>query len=128
MLSMKYFILLSHGYEAPTPHRETAWNTWLQRRAASGADAGNPLGPGRGITNDTTDELSPASNPASGLSIVVAEHIGAAEQLLAGCPIVDSVALYEAVAPEGGHNASNTVIDRPLLTAVAQTKMEGNFR
>ena len=85
-------------------HRETAWNTWLQRRAASVADAGNPFGPGRRTTNDTTDEFSLASNPANGFSIVVAKHIDAAEQLLEGCPIVDSVTLYEALAPEGGHN------------------------
>lgn len=104
MRIMKKFILLYHGYEAPTPHREAAWNTWLQRRAASVADVGNPFGPGRRITKDTTDEFSLASNPASGFSIVLAEHIDAAEQLLEGCPIVDSVTLYEALAPESGNN------------------------
>jgi hypothetical protein len=43
-----------------------------------------------------TIELSLSSNPESGYSIVSAEHIDAAEQLLEGCPIIDSVSLYEA--------------------------------
>ncbi|MCP3939336.1 MAG: hypothetical protein GY708_28640 [Actinomycetia bacterium] len=101
---MNRFILLYHGYEAPTPHRVAAWNTWLRRRAASVADVGSPFGPGQRITNDTVDEFSLASNPVSGFSIVVAEHIDAAEQLLEGCPIVDGITLYEALAPESGSN------------------------
>lgn len=104
MRTMKKFIVLHHGYEAPTPHRAAAWHTWLRRRAASVADAGHPFGPGRRITNDTTDEFSLASNPASGFSIIIAEHIDAAEQLLEGCPILESVTLYEALSPESRNN------------------------
>ena len=44
-----------------------------------------------------SSELSLSSSPASGYSIVNAEYIDAAEQLLEGCPIVDSVSLYEAL-------------------------------
>jgi hypothetical protein len=81
-----------------------AWNTWLQRRAASFANVGHRFGPGRRITNHTTDEFSLASNPANGFSVIVAEHIDAAEQLLEGCPIVDSITLYQALTPESEHN------------------------
>ena len=101
---MKRFVLIYHGYDSSTPGLPEAWSNWFQRRAASFADVGNTFGPGRQITNETTIELSLSSNPASGYSIVVAEHIDAAEQLLERCPIVDSVTLYEALAPEGGHN------------------------
>lgn len=94
---MKKFVLLFHGYEAATAHREVAWNRWLQHRAASFADVGNGFSPGRRITNDATEELTLRTNPVSGFSIVVAEHIDAAEQLIEGCPIVDSVTLYEAL-------------------------------
>ncbi|MGI9616810.1 MAG: hypothetical protein ACR2QO_28100 [Acidimicrobiales bacterium] len=102
---MKRYILLFHGNEAATSHRRAAWNAWLQRRAASIADVGSPFGPGRRITNDTTEEFSLASNPASGFSIVVAEHIDAAEQLLEGCPIGDSVTLYEVRANESENSS-----------------------
>ena len=94
---MKKFVLIFHGYDIPTPKLVAAWSDWFQRRAASFASFGNSFCPGRQITNDATVELSLSSNPASGYSIVSAEHIDAAEQLLEGCPIVDSVSLYEAL-------------------------------
>jgi hypothetical protein len=89
--------LIYHGYQNSTPELVEAWINWFQRRAASFADVGSPFGPGRQITNETTLELSLLSNPASGYSIVNAENIDAAEQLLEGCPIVESVSLYEAL-------------------------------
>ncbi|MDX2382144.1 MAG: hypothetical protein QNM02_20595 [Acidimicrobiia bacterium] len=97
---MKRFVLVYHGYEAPTPHLVAAWNSWRGRRSASFADLGSSFGPGRRITNDTTNEYSLTANPASGYSIVNAPNIDAAEQLLEGCPIVDSVTLYEALPTE----------------------------
>ena len=97
MLIMKKFVLIYHGYEISTPELAEAWSNWFQRRAASFTDVGNPFGPGRQITNDATIELSLSSKPASGYSIVSAEHIDAGEQLLEGCPIVDCVSLYEAL-------------------------------
>lgn len=97
MVPMKKFILIYHGYETSTPEVLEAWTEWFQRRAASFADVGNSFGPGRQITNDRTIELSLSSNPASGYSVVNAEHIDAAEQLLERCPIVDRVSLYEAL-------------------------------
>jgi len=112
MLTMKWFILLYHGYAAPAPHRDAAWNTWLQRRAANVVDVGHPFGPGRRITNDT-DEFSLASNPASGFSIVVDEHIDAAEQLLEGCPIVDSITLYEVLPHETTPGGSPRLLQLP---------------
>ncbi|MGI9641585.1 MAG: hypothetical protein ACR2N9_02260 [Acidimicrobiia bacterium] len=98
---MKKFILIYHGYQSSTPEHVAAWNTWVQRRAGSIADLGNSFGPGRRITSDRTIELSLSSNPASGYSVVNAEHLDAAEQLLEGCPIVDSVSLYEALKTPG---------------------------
>jgi hypothetical protein len=97
MLAMKKFVLIYHGYDTSTPDVVAARNDWIRRRAVSFADFGNSFGPGRQITNATTIELSLLSNPASGYSIVKAENIDAAEQLLEGCPIVDSVNLYEAL-------------------------------
>ncbi len=100
MLLMKKFVLIYHGYETSTPEVLEAWRIWFQRRAVSFVDVGSSFGPGRQITNYRTVEMSLSSNPASGYSIVNAEHIDAAEQLLEGCPIIDSVSLYEALAIE----------------------------
>lgn len=93
---MKKFVLLYHGYAPPLPGRQAAWSVWLQRRAASFVDVGTSFGPGRLVTSERTFDLSLTSNPASGYSIVEAEHLDAAEQLLEGCPIADSVSLYQA--------------------------------
>ena len=108
MLAVKKFILLYHGFEIPNPHRAAAWDQWLQRRGASFSGIGSAFGPGRRVSNETVEEFSLATNPASGFSIVVARHIDAAEQLLEGCPIVDSVSLYEALP------AKSSVAGRPV--------------
>ena len=101
MLAMTKFVLLYHGYSPPLPGRQAAWSAWLQRRAASFVDVGATFGPGRLVTNGRTFELSLMSNPASGYSIVEAEHLDAAEQLLEGCPIGDSVSFYEVWPIDG---------------------------
>ncbi len=99
MAGMKQFVLVHHGYLPSTPSVQAAWDEWLARRAASVADIGSAFGPGRLLTAERTYELTLESNPASGYSIVLAEHLDAAEQLLEGCPIADSVSVYEALAP-----------------------------
>lgn len=99
MADVKKFVLVHHGHVPPTPSVRAAWGEWLQRRSASIADAGSWFGPGRLVTRERTFELTLSSNPASGYMIVWAEHLDAAEQLLEGCPIADSVSFYEALDP-----------------------------
>ena len=82
MRFMKKFVLIFHGHETPTPRLEAARNTWFQRRAASFADVGSLFGPGRRITNEKTIELSLASNPASGYSVL--QLVGIALECLVG--------------------------------------------
>ena len=102
VVGVKTFVLIFHGYDDPSPELVAAWDRWFHRREASFVDVGHAFGPGRQITNETTIEWSLATNQASGYSIVVAPHMDAAEQLLEGCPIVESVSLYEAL-PSGDH-------------------------
>ncbi|MEM7285081.1 MAG: hypothetical protein AAF480_01910 [Actinomycetota bacterium] len=96
---MKRFVLVHHGYLPPTPSAQAAWDEWLERRRPSIADVGHAFGPGRLVTAQRAYELTLASNPASGYAIVWAPHLDAAEQLLEGCPIADSVSFYEALNP-----------------------------
>lgn len=97
MFPVKRFVLIHHGHDPSTSNAQAAWDEWFRRRAASLVDTGSVFGPGRRITNYRTFELSLSPSPASRYSIVSAEHMDAAEQLLEGCPIVDSVSLYEAL-------------------------------
>ena len=96
---MTKFVLLYHGYAPPLPGQLAAWNCWFQRRATHMVHPGATFGPGRLVTAEQTFDLSLTSNPASGYSIVEAAHLDAAEQLLEGCPITDSVSIYEANPP-----------------------------
>lgn len=97
MAGMKHFVLVHHGYLPSTPSVQAAWDDWLARRAANVADVGAWFGPGRLVTTERTFELPLDANPASGYSIVRATHLDAAEQLIEGCPIADSISLYEAL-------------------------------
>ena len=92
---MKKFVFLYHGYDDSKPELAQAWHAWFERRAASFDDVGNPFGAARRISPEGTIELG--TGPASGYSILNAENIDAAEHLLEGCPIVDSVSIYEAL-------------------------------
>lgn len=97
---MSKFVLIYHGHETPTPETRDAWNSWFRRRASHFVDVGYSFGPGRHITDEMTIEFSLSSNPASGYSIVDAEHLDAAEQVLERCPIVDSVTIYPVIEPD----------------------------
>ena len=99
MAGVKKFVLVHHGHLPPTPSVRAAWDEWVQRRSANIADLGGSFGPGRLVTNDRTFELTVSTNPASGYTIVWAPHLDAAEQLLEGCPIADSVSVYETIDP-----------------------------
>lgn len=92
---MKKYVIIYHGYDDSKPELAQAWHDWFELRSDSFDDVGNPFGDSRSVTPDGSNELG--SSPASGYSIVNADNIDAAEQLLEGCPIVDSVSLYEAL-------------------------------
>ena len=97
MLAMKKFVLIFDGYETSTSEAVEAWRRGFDAAQRASSTSAADSARERTVTNETTIELSLSSNPASGYSIVNAEHIDAAEQLLEGCPIVNSVSLYEAL-------------------------------
>ena len=95
---MKKYVFLYNGYDASTPELEQKWHDWFTLRADSFADPGNPFGPGRSVTPDLTATDINQTHAVSGYSIVNAATRSDAEALLEGCPIVDSVHVYEALA------------------------------
>jgi len=95
---MKKYVFLYNGYDASTPDLAQKWHDWFALRADSFADPGNPFGPGRIVTPDLTASDMDGTPGASGFSVVDAASLGDAEALLEGCPIVDSVHVYEALA------------------------------
>ena len=95
---MKKFLMLSYGYVEPTPEIMAAWMAWFEKIGDRIVDSGNPLGNCREVTNTGSRDLTPEMGAATGYSILSADTREDAERLLEGCPIIDSVRLYEAMA------------------------------
>ena len=94
---MKKFLMLTYGYMTPTPEIMAAWMAWFEKVGDRIVDSGNPLGNCVEVTKSGSRELSPVMGAATGYSILSAESREEAEKLLEGCPIIDSVRLYEAM-------------------------------
>ena len=92
---MKKFLMLSYGYETPTPEVMAAWGAWFAKVGDRFIDTGNPLGNCVEVTKTGSRDLSPEMGAATGYSILAAENREEAEGLLEGCPIITSVRLYE---------------------------------
>ena len=95
---MKKFLMLSYGYVEPTPETMAAWMAWFDKVGDRIVDSGNPLGNCREVTPTGSRDLTPEMGAAGGYSILSADSMEDAERLLEGCPIIDSVRLYEAMA------------------------------
>jgi hypothetical protein len=75
-----------------------AWTVWLAEICESIIDSGNPFGEGREVTNDGARDLPLEPGSTTGYTIVEAESMDGAEKLLANCPIMTSVRVYEAMS------------------------------
>jgi hypothetical protein len=95
---MKKFLMLSYGYVEPTPDVVAAWMAWFEKVGDHIVDSGNPLGNCREITPTGSRSLTPEMGAAGGYTILSADSMEEAERLIEGCPIIDSVRLYEAFA------------------------------
>lgn len=95
---MKKFMYLYQGAWEYTDEMKTAWQRWFAVVADRIVDSGNPFSAGREVTPDGSVELTPEMSPAVGYTIVSAADMAEAERLLEGCPIIESVRVYEAAA------------------------------
>jgi hypothetical protein len=95
---VKKYLLLFHDQWDPKPEIQTAWQSWFATVGDRFVDSGNPFGQGLEVTATGNRQLAAADGAATGYSIVSAESLEAARQLLDGCPYSSSVRVYEAVA------------------------------
>jgi hypothetical protein len=95
---MKKFMYLYQGAWEYTEEMKTAWQRWFAVVGDRFVDSGNPFRAGREVTPTGSADLTPEMSPAAGYSIVRAADMAEAEQLLEGCPIIESVRIYEAAA------------------------------
>ncbi len=94
----KFVFLYKGAWPEPTPEIGDAWTNWFAEIEESIVDSGNPLGPGREVTANGSNDLPLDPQSIAGYTIVNADNIGEAEKLLANCPIITSVVVYEAIS------------------------------
>ncbi len=94
---MKKFVFLYYGFGEPTKENKEAWGKWFASVGDKFVDSGNPFGPGREITPESTKELSPDKEAIAGYSIINAENLDEAEKIAKTCPIITGLRVYEAM-------------------------------
>jgi hypothetical protein len=96
---MKKFMFLYQGIWDPSDKQmRDSWTDWFAEIGDSIVDSGNPFGDGREVTNDGARDLPLEPGSTTGYTIVEAESMDDAEKLLANCPIITSVRVYEAMS------------------------------
>jgi hypothetical protein len=93
---MKKFLYLYQGAWEYTDEMKAGWQQWFAEVGNRFVDSGNPFLGGREVTPSGSTALTPQMSPAVGYSIVSAADMDEAERLLEGCPIIESVRIYEA--------------------------------
>jgi len=95
---MKKFVLMSVGFETPTPEIQEAWMKWFASISDKIVDSGSPLGAGREVTKNGTKELPHGLEAVTGYTVINAESMDEAEQIVKTCPIITAMRIYEAMS------------------------------
>lgn len=93
---MNKYMFVYHGQWDMRDEVKDAWMKWFAEIGDSVVDGGNPFGRAREVTPTGSRDLPADDQAAVGYTIVGAETMEDAEKLLANCPMVSSVRIYEA--------------------------------
>lgn len=92
---MKKFMLLSFGFEKPTPEIMENWGKWFKSIADRIVDGGGHFSSGREISQDGTKDLPLTKESITGYTIIKAENLDEAEKIAKGNPFISSIRVYE---------------------------------
>lgn len=92
---MKKYMLLTYGFEKPTPEIMAAWGKWFESIAGNMVDKGGVCSGGREISQSGTQDLAMGIDSFTGYVTVTANSLDEAERLAQGCPIIKSIVVYE---------------------------------
>jgi hypothetical protein len=91
---MKKFLMLTIGFEKPTPEIMEAWGKWFESIKDKIVDKGHLSG-GREISSEGTKDLPLGLESITGFMIVTAESLDEAEQMAESNPYITSIRVYE---------------------------------
>lgn len=94
---MKRFVLMSYGFETPTPEIMAVWKAWFASIKSNIVDIVG-LGAGREISKAGRKELPLGPESITGLVIVNADSLDEAERMAQGNPFMTSIRVYEVRA------------------------------
>ena len=92
---MKKFVLLTYGFEPPTPEIMEAWGNWFASIGDKMVDSGGPSGGGREITRAGITDLPLDLEAFTGYVIISATDLDAATAIAQKCPIITGIRVYE---------------------------------
>jgi len=93
---VKKFMLLSYGFEKPTPEIMGAWGKWFESIADKMVDSGR-FGGAREISKSGTNELPMGMESITGYTIINAESLDAAEKIARDNPYIAGIRVYEII-------------------------------
>jgi len=91
---MKKFLLLTFGFEKPTPEIMAAWGEWFALLEDKIIEKGH-LPRGKEISDAGTVDLPMGLESITGYVVIEAESFEAAEKLAAKNPYISSIRVYE---------------------------------
>ena len=91
---MKKFLMLTIGFEKPTPEIMEAWGKWFELIKDNIVDKSHLSG-GREISSEGTKDLPLGLDSITGFMIVTAESLDEAEKMSQSNPYITSIRVYE---------------------------------
>ncbi len=92
---MKKFMLLSFGFEKPTPEIMAAWGKWFESIADKTVDQGGHFSGGLEISHSGTKDLPLGMDSITGYTVINAESLDDAEKIARENPFITSIRVYE---------------------------------
>ena len=109
---MKRFALMHMGFERPTPDDMAKWREWFVSIADATVENIGFAG-GCELTREGVRDLGWDGDCITGLTIIEAESLDAAQAVAEGCPFTGAIRVYEMRGREGAGPAAGI---HPQLT------------
>ena len=95
---MKKYMLLSYGFEKPTPEIMQAWGKWFEEIKDRMVDEPGHFSGAREISKSGTKDLPMGMESITGYVMIQAENLDEAEKLASTNPYIASIRVYEIMS------------------------------